>query len=140
MGFGNCVLVRNSVVNMEVISDCGVFFDRNNLELSLSKKIQELVDKPHLVEEFRKKATSRIKKYYNWEWVTSFYETIFENLIFGKKAISYDAFIEIENDISKSSSDKINFDDKVNVLGIGINTLNLKKTIQILLKARLNNQ
>ena len=37
MGFGNCVLVRNSVVNMEVISDCGVFFDRNNLELSLSK-------------------------------------------------------------------------------------------------------
>ena len=140
MGFGNCVLVRNSVVNMEVISDCGAFFDKNDLELSLSKKIQELIDKPYLVEEFRKKATSRIKKYYNWEWVTSFYEMIFENLIFDKKVISYDEFIEIENDISQSSSDKINFEEKVNVLGIGISTLNLRKTIQILLKARLNNR
>ena len=81
MGFGNCVLVRNSTVNMEVISDCGVFFDRNDLEFSLSKKIQELIDDPFLVDNFRKKVTSRIQKYYNWEWVTSFYEMIFDNLL-----------------------------------------------------------
>jgi len=138
MGFGNCVLVRNSTVNMEVISDCGVFFDRDDLEFSLSKKIQELIDDPLLVKEFRKKVTSRIQKYYNWEWVTSFYEMIFDNLLTDKKVISYDDFIEIENDISKSTIGLINFEDKVNVLGIAISTLDLKKTIQILLKARLN--
>ena len=42
-------------------------------------------------------------------------------------------FFRTKNDISKSTIGLINFEDKVNVLGIAISTLDLKKTIQILL-------
>ena len=31
MGFGNCVLVRNSTVNMEVIGGCGCFRELSNI-------------------------------------------------------------------------------------------------------------
>ena len=55
MGFGNCVLVRNSTVNMEVISDCGVYFHKDNLQDSLTIKMQALVDNPNVVLEYRER-------------------------------------------------------------------------------------
>ena len=138
MGFGNCVLVRNSTVNMEVISDCGAYFEKNNLQSSLTMKIQTLVDNPNIVFDYRKKVKSRIKSYYNWEWVTNFYEITFENILKNEKLISYDDFIEIEKkDVGRKIND-IDFNERINVLGIGISPLNLKTTIQILLKARMN--
>lgn len=93
MGFGNCVLVRNSTVNMEVIGDCGCFFDRNRLEDSLTEVLQELVDHPERVDEFRGKIRSRIENYYNWEWITSFYEELFRKMLYEKYHISYDQYL-----------------------------------------------
>jgi len=94
MGFGNCVLVRNSTVNMEVIGDCGCFFDRDRLEDSLTEVMQQLVDNGEMVEGYRKKVTSRIENYYNWEWVTSFYEELFQRMTTNSNAIQYDEYIE----------------------------------------------
>ena len=94
MGFGNCVLVRNSVVNMEVIGDCGCFFDRKRKLNSLAEKLQELVDSPETVTYFRGKVRSRIEQYYNWEWITDFYEDLFIRLIGMESLISYDEFLE----------------------------------------------
>jgi glycosyltransferase involved in cell wall biosynthesis len=96
MGFGNCVLVRNSDVNMEVIGDCGCFFDKEQKLDSLVEKLEELLSEPHKVENFRKKVIKRIEEYYNWEWVTDFYEDLFQRLIRNDKFISYDNFINIE--------------------------------------------
>ena len=93
MGFGNCVLVRNSTVNMEVIGDCGCFFDRERLEDSLTEVMQALVNHPEKVDEYRAKVTSRIENYYNWEWVTSFYEELFQRLKDGRDYVQYDEFI-----------------------------------------------
>lgn len=93
MGFGNCVLVRNSTVNMEVIGDCGCFFDRERLEDSLAEVLQQLIDQPSIVETYRGKIRSRIENYYNWEWVTSFYEDLFTRMREGKAAVSYDEYI-----------------------------------------------
>jgi glycosyltransferase involved in cell wall biosynthesis len=94
MGFGNCVLVRNSTVNMEVIGDCGCFFDRDRLEESLTEVLQDLIDHPDQVEAYRGKIRSRIEKFYNWEWVTSFYEDLFSRLILSQDKVQYDKFIE----------------------------------------------
>jgi glycosyltransferase involved in cell wall biosynthesis len=92
MGFGNCVLVRNSQVNMEVIGDCGAFFDKNCLLDSLTEKIQELVAQPVKVDYFRERVRSRIENYYNWEWVTDFYEDLFRRMVQKEGLISYDDF------------------------------------------------
>ncbi len=93
MGFGNCVLVRNSTVNMEVIGDCGCFFDKERLDDSLVEVMQDLIDHPDKVESYRAKVTSRIENYYNWEWVTSFYEDLFFRLKDGRPFLQYDEFI-----------------------------------------------
>jgi glycosyltransferase involved in cell wall biosynthesis len=95
MGFGNCVLVRNSAVNMEVIGDCGCFFDKDRLEDSLVEVLQELIEHPQKVTEYRSKVTSRIQNYYNWEWVTSFYEDLFARLKEDRPAIQYDEYIAL---------------------------------------------
>jgi len=94
MGFGNCVLVRNSLVNMEVIRDCGCWFDdKQDLE-DLKNKIQWLIDDPRIVEAYRKRATERIKTYYNWEWITDFYEELFQRMVLKKSFISYDTYLK----------------------------------------------
>jgi glycosyltransferase involved in cell wall biosynthesis len=93
MGFGNCVLVRNSTVNMEVISDCGCFFDKDRLEDSLAEVMQDLLDHREKVESFRRRVVSRIEQYYNWEWITSFYEDLFQRLKERRPFIQYDEFI-----------------------------------------------
>ncbi|NOU35164.1 MAG: DUF1972 domain-containing protein [Kiritimatiellaceae bacterium] len=94
MGFGNCVLVRNSIVNMEVIGDCGCFFDKERLEDSLVEVMQELVENGDKVQGYRERVTSRIESYYNWEWVTAFYEDLFLRLKEGRPAIQYDDFLK----------------------------------------------
>lgn len=93
MGFGNCVLVRDTPVNMEVIRDCGMSFDRHAPLKSLAEKIETLIADPSLIDSFRRKARARIKTYYNWDWVTDFYENLFQRMRDQKPLISYDDFI-----------------------------------------------
>ena len=93
MGFGNCVLVRNSTVNMEVIGDCGCFFDKDRKLDSLSEKMQELIDFPEKVECYRGKVRSRIEQYYNWGWITDFYEDLFMRMLRNEILISYDEYL-----------------------------------------------
>jgi glycosyltransferase involved in cell wall biosynthesis len=78
---------------LEVIGDCGCFFDRDRLEDSLTEVLQELVDHPERVDEFRGKIRSRIENYYNWEWITSFYEELFRKMLYEKYHISYDQYL-----------------------------------------------
>lgn len=93
MGFGNCVLVRNSAVNMEVIGDCGCFFDKTRPEDSLVEEIRNLLAHPETVKMYRAKVTARIENYYNWEWITSYYEGLFQALRLGRGFPDYDDFL-----------------------------------------------
>lgn len=93
LGFGNCVLVRNSAVNMEVIADCGCFFEKERLVDNLAEMLYHLDVHEDVVSHYRYKAQARIRSYYNWEWVTAFYESLFGRILLQKPLISYDEFI-----------------------------------------------
>ena len=93
MGFGNCVLVRGSRVNCEVVADFGCVFDAERPLEGLVESLQHLLDSPAEVALCRGRVTERIRSYYNWTWVTDFYEAMFERLIKGEALISYDAFV-----------------------------------------------
>ncbi len=93
LGFGNCVLVRDTSVNLEVIEDCGFSFDRNDVRGSLTAKLQDLVDDPDGVAAMRERAGGRIRDYYNWEWITDFYEEVFHALIRGATPPQYDSYV-----------------------------------------------
>ena len=81
---------------MEVIGDCGCFFESQNLEESLVEVMQKLADDYDLVLGYRQKVTSRIENYYNWEWVTSFYVDLFTRLKNGYNTVQYDEFIDTQ--------------------------------------------
>jgi len=93
IGFGNCVVVRGNRANREVVSDYGIVFENKIPLKSLIDTIDELIKNPNIVERYRKRARKRIETFYNWEWITSFYEDLFIRLLNKKSLISYDAFL-----------------------------------------------
>jgi glycosyltransferase involved in cell wall biosynthesis len=93
MGFSNCVLVRNSRVNMEVIGDFGSSFEMNRGVEGLAEQLQNLVNCPQTVADYRKRAAMRVEQYYNWEWVADFYEELFQRILQSQEMISYDEFL-----------------------------------------------
>jgi glycosyltransferase involved in cell wall biosynthesis len=74
LGFGNCVLVSNSPGNLEVIGDAGASFDLNDAS-DLTRKMQDLLGNPEMVDNFRRKSQKRAVEHYTWESVTDQYET-----------------------------------------------------------------
>ena len=98
LGFGNCVVVRNTVVNLEVIQDAGYSFDRERPEENLASLLQDLIDHPEKIDAMKHIAKQRIATYYNWEWVTDFHLDLFERLIHQQPVLSYDAFLTARSD------------------------------------------
>ena len=94
MGFGNCLLVRNSLVNREVVEGWGHLFDKDQPVEALAREWQWIEEHPAEVQAYRDQVRTRIETYYNWEWVTDFYEDLFGRMKSGKRAVSYDAFLE----------------------------------------------
>jgi len=81
MGFGNCVLVRDSAANSEVVADAGVKFEAA-LELeSLAEKMNYLIARPDVIEEYRGRSVKRMKAAYSWDKVTDRYEVLFRDLV-----------------------------------------------------------
>ena len=93
LGFGNCVLVRNSTVNMEVIEDCGTSFNGKDPVNSLREQLQNLIGNPTEVARLKQKSVTRIQNFYNWEKVTDFHEALFRQLLRSKPPVSYDQFM-----------------------------------------------
>lgn len=81
MGFGNCVVVKNTPANINVIGDAGLSFDRHREADSLTERIQEISSNYGIVELFRQKALARIKTHYSWERVTDQYESLFNQMM-----------------------------------------------------------
>jgi glycosyltransferase involved in cell wall biosynthesis len=79
MGFGNCILARDSAANMEVLGEAGVFFDKNDLIDDLSKQLSYLINNPNQVKEYRQKAQERVMKKYSWDVVTEKYDGLFRD-------------------------------------------------------------
>lgn len=93
LGFGNAVVVRDTPANMEVVGDCGVTFAHSRPEASLRETLQRLADDPSDVERLRGCARQRIERYYNWDWITDFYEDCFRRLRRRESLVDYDEFL-----------------------------------------------
>jgi glycosyltransferase involved in cell wall biosynthesis len=93
LGFGNCVLVRGSSANLEVVADAGYAFDHGAPEAGLAAALQRLDADPEAVARGRRKGQARVSGYYQWEWVTSFYEDLFQRVLQGEPLRSYDEWL-----------------------------------------------
>jgi glycosyltransferase involved in cell wall biosynthesis len=84
MGFGNCVLVRNSAANSEVVGEAGAKFDSERELDSLTEQMRHLIAHPEVVEEYRRKAVARVRDAYDWDRVTDRYIELFAKLLAGR--------------------------------------------------------
>jgi glycosyltransferase involved in cell wall biosynthesis len=103
LGFGNCVLVSANKANREVIGQCGISFDIENAESSLCESLRALVNSPQDVADARARARQRIESYYNWDWISDFYEDLFMRVIDHRPAVSYDEFIQVGDPVQSTA-------------------------------------
>ncbi len=81
MGFGNCVVVRDSAANSDVVADAGIKFEDAREKESLAEKMNYLIANPRIVEECRAKAVARVSEVYNWDKITDKYEQLLQDLV-----------------------------------------------------------
>ena len=66
MSYGNCCVVSDIDECTEVVEDKAVFFPKGNVR-ELRNVLQDLIDHPEKVKEYKKNATSFITNKYNWD-------------------------------------------------------------------------
>ena len=66
MSYGNCCLVSDIEECTSVIEDKAHIFNKSDIQ-SLKDKIQELLDKPKLVQGYKSESTYYICNKYNWD-------------------------------------------------------------------------
>jgi len=76
MGMGNCVIVNDIPPNLETIGNAGLSYKGNKEHLDLAEKLNNLIENPDIVKNYRKLAVERIKKFYSWELVADKYEKL----------------------------------------------------------------
>lgn len=74
MGYGACVVARDTVFNREVLGDTGLFFED---EASVTRLIDELDPDPARVERLGRLGPPRIEARYSWEHIASEYDRVF---------------------------------------------------------------
>jgi glycosyltransferase involved in cell wall biosynthesis len=78
MGAGNCALTLNTPENREVINGAGIVYDSI---ADLTAKLQQVIDRPEIIGEYRRRAMARVLELYNWEQITDQYEELLSQLI-----------------------------------------------------------
>ena len=81
MGFGNCLIVRNSPANAETVGDTAILFEHERERESLREKLQLVADHPEVAEPYRERARQRIQSDYDWERITDRYLALFRETI-----------------------------------------------------------
>ena len=77
MGYGNCVLCLTTIENREVLGSGGILFNDAD---DLAYLMHRVDDEDGLVEEYRALAQEHVKKHYDWEQITSSYESLFASI------------------------------------------------------------
>jgi glycosyltransferase involved in cell wall biosynthesis len=81
MALGNCVIVNDTMENLETIGDAGFSYRGAEGAKSLGDVLEQLLQSPGLVEEHGHKARSRVREFYSWDKVTDDYEQLFVRLL-----------------------------------------------------------
>ncbi len=82
LGYGNCVVALRTPFNEEVMTDHGIYFERDVEDLT--QKLNHLESHPEVAAEFRRRAPERIRDAYSWELITDQYEELFLQLVSGE--------------------------------------------------------
>ena len=69
----------------------------SHIKSGFDPKLQYLVNSPEVVQTFRDKVRFRIQNYYNWEWITDFYEDMFKRIYQNETLLSYDDFLNFKD-------------------------------------------
>jgi glycosyltransferase involved in cell wall biosynthesis len=94
MGYGNCVLVNDTPSNLEVISEAGVAYRGAEEEVDLQRKMQQLLEAPDLVEQYRTRARERAQTCYRWEDVVLQHARLYQQVVEGTMAVEESNFAE----------------------------------------------
>jgi glycosyltransferase involved in cell wall biosynthesis len=86
MGFGNCVIVRDTPGNLEVVGDTAITFSHAAPEQSLATAVKKVAADAALAARLGEKARQRIQIHYNWDVICDRYEVLFQKLTAGSKA------------------------------------------------------
>jgi glycosyltransferase involved in cell wall biosynthesis len=79
MGYGSCVLARDTVFNREVLEDTGRYFSHD--AESVASLIDEVDSRPSYASELRARAVARAASRYAWEPIVDAYEDLFESVV-----------------------------------------------------------
>jgi glycosyltransferase involved in cell wall biosynthesis len=76
MAYSNCVVANSTPENLEVLQDCGEFYNRNDEE-DLARVLKRLISSPEEIASLGRKAEKRAKTCYSWPAVVEQYEKLF---------------------------------------------------------------
>lgn len=80
MGFGNCVIVRDTPGNLEVIGGAGLTFSDADPVRTLAMRFREVAADSAMAREWGARARERVAAHYDWERVTDQYVDLFRRL------------------------------------------------------------
>jgi len=83
MGFGNCVIVRDTPGNLEVVGDTAITFSHTDPERSLAAALQKVSADGALAARQGELAQQRVRAHYDWDVICSRYESLFKRLVEG---------------------------------------------------------
>ena len=81
MALGNCVVVNDTLENLETVGEAGLSYKGKEGAQSLRAVLRELLSRPDLVQEYKQRARQRVREHYTWEKVTDDYEGLFQTLL-----------------------------------------------------------
>ena len=82
MASGCFTIAINISFNHDVLSDCGIYFDKD--EYSLAEKMKWALINKDKLEGYGERARQRIRENYNWNKIAEQYEKLFYELYYGK--------------------------------------------------------
>jgi glycosyltransferase involved in cell wall biosynthesis len=84
LSYGRCVLLSDIPENMEVGEDCAVSFRSKDVG-DLREKLEMLIRHPEVVKQYEGKARAHIQAHYSWDKVAENTETVYRELLAGRK-------------------------------------------------------
>ena len=86
MGFGNCVLVNDTLSNLEVIGDAGFSYRGQEEERDLLRQLNFLLGNPEQVSKYRILAEERARSNYSWEQVVRAHSALYTQVQNGERS------------------------------------------------------
>ncbi|MBI5837840.1 MAG: glycosyltransferase family 4 protein [Candidatus Eisenbacteria bacterium] len=79
MSYGKCVLTSDIPANMEVVEDCAVPFQSNNVE-DLEGKLRHLLGHPEVVHSFEEKCRTHVVNRFSWDRIVDQTESLYREV------------------------------------------------------------